>query len=226
MWPTCSAIPIDEDRVEGTVDDLPVVLHPDLDAVGQTELLHPRPPVQRLFVADRDTDHIDVVVRGGVDGHRRPTAPHVEQPAPGAGVVCFVEAELSTDQLVLGRLRLLERGAGSRETGTRVGHRRAEDQLVEVVAHVVVVADGGAITPWGVADTRAERSLSGGGCGRLPSAPTVRTPRSSSGADRNNTVRSPRSPTWRARSTSATLPVTSISPATNHGQRRARRATR
>ena len=51
-----------------------------------------------------------------------------------------LERELLRHQLVLGRLRLLERGRRRRVARARVGHRRPEHPLVEAVGHVVVVA--------------------------------------------------------------------------------------
>ena len=54
------------------------------------------------------------------------------------------EPELAADQLVLGRLGRRSRSVSSvDEPGARVRHRRAEHEPVEVVADVVVVADGG-----------------------------------------------------------------------------------
>ncbi len=65
--------------------------------------------------------------------------PHPTSSRRGPGAVST--PEFAADQLVLGRLGVLQRGLGRGEPGARVGHARAEHQPVEVVAHVVVVAD-------------------------------------------------------------------------------------
>ena len=56
------------------------------------------------------------------------------------------QAELPCDQLVLGGLRALEGRRRIGEPGARVGHRRPEHELVEVVPDVVVVSNDGCIT--------------------------------------------------------------------------------
>ncbi len=79
------------------------------------------------------------VLGGGVHDHAAPAAADVEQPHPR------FEGQLLRDQLVLGRLRLLQRGRLGRVHRAGVGHRRAEHPLVEPVGHVVVVRDGLAV---------------------------------------------------------------------------------
>ena len=91
----------------------------------------------RLLLGDGDADDGDVVMGRGMDGHRAPAAADVQQLS--ARRSC--KAELAADQLVLGGLGCGQIGVGAGEAGTRVRHRRPEDERVEVVADVVVVAD-------------------------------------------------------------------------------------
>ena len=58
----------------------------------------------------RDADGADAVVLGRVQHHAAPAAADVEQPH------ARLEPELAADELVLGRLRVLERVVGSRQT--------------------------------------------------------------------------------------------------------------
>ena len=117
-------MPTDEIASNGTVGDTPVVLDPDLHLIGHAGGFDPPPCLRRLLLADRHTDDLRTVPGRGVDRHRAPTASDVEQ--PGAGT--FVQAELAADQLVLGRLSVLQRHAGVDEPGARVRHRRAEHE--------------------------------------------------------------------------------------------------
>ena len=125
-------------RVERLAAEVAVVLQPDLDAVGEPGVGHPLAGEGGLRLADRDADDGHVVVRRGVDRHGAPAAPDVEEPSAGEAV----ETELAADEVVLGGLGVREVGVGVHEPGARVRHRRAEHEAVEVVAHVVVVADG------------------------------------------------------------------------------------
>jgi hypothetical protein len=98
------------------------------------------------------------VVRGGVDRHRPPTAPDVEQ--AGAGLVG--EPQLLGHHLVLAGLGVLQAGARPAEPSAGVRHRRPEHEGVEVVADVVVVADGGGVPLAGVPTTPGPGLLFGG----------------------------------------------------------------
>ena len=116
------------DRVERTVVDLPIVLEPDLDLVVESRLADPSAGVRRLFVADRHPDHVDVVMRCGVDGHRTPAASDIEQPRTGSAsgaMFCVVQAELATDQLVLGCL-------GATRAIARDRTNRAQEYVIAV----------------------------------------------------------------------------------------------
>ena len=67
--------------------------------------------------------------------------------------------ELAGDEVVLGRLGVVERHAVVDEAGARVRHRLAEDDPVEVVADVVVVADRPRVAAQRVAPTLQPRLL-------------------------------------------------------------------
>ena len=123
------------DGVERSVDDVAVVLHADLDAVGEPGLAYRRARPLRLTRRQRDADRGRTVLARGVDDHAAPAAADVEQAHPRT------QTELAAHQLVLGGLRGFERGVGSGEDRARVGHRRPEHEPVEVVRDVVVVRD-------------------------------------------------------------------------------------
>ena len=86
-----------------------------------------------LLAGQRHAERTDAVLARGMANHPAPAATDVEQAHAG------LEAELAGDQLVLGRLRLVEVIARVAEQRTGVRHGRAEDPLVERVRHVVVV---------------------------------------------------------------------------------------
>ena len=160
--------------VEAGLGHLPVVLQPHVDQLAHALLggagLHER----LLLAADRHRRHPGPVLPGGVQGERPPAAADVGQPLIGAGV----QPELAADQLQLVRLRLLQ-GVGlvlpaaeqvrtvGGDVGARVGHLRVEDELVEVVGQVVVVADRGAVAGQAVQASPDDR-LGGRGRRRSP----------------------------------------------------------
>ena len=149
--------PDGRDGVELLAPEVAVVLQADLDLPVQPGIGHPSGGLVDLLAAEGDADHPGAVVAGGVDGHRTPTTAHVEQPGSGG----VVNAQLAADQLVLGRLGLLERGAGRREPRAGVGHARAQHESVEAVSHVVVVADGLGV-PGGGVESSGRPALLGG----------------------------------------------------------------
>ena len=57
------------DAVVGSVADLPIVLVPDLDSVGETRLLDPPTRLNNLLFADGDSHNINVEKAGGMDRH-------------------------------------------------------------------------------------------------------------------------------------------------------------
>ena len=125
------------DDVEPFARQVAVVLHPDLHPVANPGLVNPAARQVGLLAAQGDPHHARIEPGGGVDGHGSPAATDIEQPGPSL----FVQAELAADQLVLGLLRGLKAHRFFDEAGARVRHRRPQDESVEVVAHVVVVAD-------------------------------------------------------------------------------------
>jgi hypothetical protein len=135
------------DRVVLLAADGAVVLQADLDPVGDARLGDALAGPLGLRLADGDADRRHVVVAGGVDDHRPPTAADVEEAPPGHRV----EPELAADEVVLQRLGGREVGAVVDEPGARIRHRRAEHEAVEVVADVVVVLDRGRVPPGRVA---------------------------------------------------------------------------
>ena len=85
--------------------------------------------------------------RAAAPDHAAPAAADVEEP------VALAEAELVEDEAVLGVLRLLQRRARVGVARAGVGHRRPEDELVEAVRDVVVVADRTGVAGHRVAQT-------------------------------------------------------------------------
>ena len=80
--------------------------------------------------------HLDAVVLGGVDGEAAPAAADVEH------ALALLKAELGGHEVELGELRFLEGLGAAREERAAVGHRVVEEEREELVADVVVVADG------------------------------------------------------------------------------------
>ena len=123
------------DRVEAGLLDVAVVHEPHLGEVVEPLLLDRLLRPRRLLARQRDAERLDAVLPRGVPDHAAPAAADVEQPLAG------LEVELAGDQVVLLGLRLLERRVLGRVDRAGVGHRRAEDELVEAVGDVVVVVD-------------------------------------------------------------------------------------
>ncbi len=139
----------------GAVVDVAVVLQPDLHEVPESGLGHALLGQLRLPLRDRDADAPDPVVGGGVDQHRSPPAPDVEEPHARS------EPELATDEVVLVRLGGREVLLGAAVHRARIGHRRSEDHPVELVRHVVVVRDRLGVTMLRVEATMEVRLLGG-----------------------------------------------------------------
>ena len=146
-----------EGRPAGDLGDLPVVLQPDLEAVRQAALVDALVDELLLLGGDGHANDLDAVVLGGVQGKRAPAAADVEEAHARR------EAELGADQVELVPLRVLERVRRVRraEVGRRVGHLRLEDQRVELVGQVVVVADRTAVAQLAV-QTATDARLRGG----------------------------------------------------------------
>ena len=127
------------DRVERAVEHVAIVLVPDLDAIGQAGLGDRLLGPLGLAPRERHTHGVHAVVRGRVQDHPAPATPHVEQPHPR------FQPELAGHELVLRRLRVLERDVLAFPHGARVRHRGAEHDPVERVRDVVVVGDRGRV---------------------------------------------------------------------------------
>lgn len=122
-------------RVEPGLGDLAVVLVADLRAVPQAVPLDRRLRPLRLVAREGHAERRHAVLAYRVPHHAAPAAPDVEQAHPR------LQAELAGDEVELVLLRLLQRGVVRGVAGAGVRHRLAEHDLVEPVAHVVVVAD-------------------------------------------------------------------------------------
>ena len=142
-WPTCSDIPIEEIASNCSPDDVAVVLEPDLHPISDTRFCDTLPGELRLCLADRDADHACVVVERSVNGHRPPPTSDFEQARAGV----LVQSQLATDEVMLGRLRILQREVWLGEPRAGIRQRRPENQTVEVVADVVVVPDRAGVAP-------------------------------------------------------------------------------
>lgn len=147
------------DGVEGAVGDVAVVLHPDLDTVGQALVGDALAGVGGLLLGQGDADDAHPVLAGRVDRHGAPAAADVQEALTGG------QGQLAADQFQLVVLGLFEGalGFGGRPVGAGVHHGRAEDQFVEVVADVVVVADGAPVGAAGVQVAGAADLLHGRG---------------------------------------------------------------
>ena len=109
LAPTCSAMPIELIASNGSSPSSAVVLQADLHLVADARLADPLPRQLGLLAADRDADGVDPVAGRRVDHHRAPPAPDVEQ----AHARSLVEPELAGDEIVLGRLGVVERLSSS-----------------------------------------------------------------------------------------------------------------
>ncbi len=142
------------DGVEGSVDDVSIVLDPDLDLIAQTGVGDTLARPVGLFRRDRHTHRLHAVVLGCVQDHRTPSAADVEVPHPRA------ERQLAADEIVFVLLGDLERIGLGLEDGTAVGERGPQHEVVEGVGDVVVTRDGLGITGPGV-QSAAELDLLG-----------------------------------------------------------------
>ncbi|KAF1858522.1 hypothetical protein Lal_00015039 [Lupinus albus] len=116
--------------------DVAVVLQPDLDAVLQAGLRHALARQFVLALGQRDTHAARAEFAGRADHERAPAAADVEQR------LARLHADLGedvVDLLLLGRREVF---VAVLEIGARVHHGRVEEQAVELVGDVVVVADG------------------------------------------------------------------------------------
>ena len=112
-----------------------VVLQADVHPVRQPGRLDALARQRGLLLGQGHARHPRSPLAGRVQ--REPAPPAADLQHMGAGP----QAELLADAAVLGLLRLPQRHLGVLEERARVGPRRVEEQLVEVVPQVVVVLD-------------------------------------------------------------------------------------
>ena len=138
------------DGVEGPVGHVAVVLDADLHQVVEAGLLDPLSGQLGLFDRQGDAHRRHAVVLSGVEHHRAPAAPDVEQAHARR------QAQLATDEVELGLLGRLE---GRRPVSPR--HRRSRPSTVRAPAgRSRWRRRSGARSPGGRA----------GGCAALPSS--------------------------------------------------------
>jgi len=92
---------------------------------------------------------------GGMDRQAPPAAADIEEP------LARLQRELAADELALGRLGFVECLRARLPVGAAIGHRVVQELLEEVVADVVVVANGQAVAGQRVAFT-TQPQLGGG----------------------------------------------------------------
>lgn len=143
------------DGVVRTVPDVPVVLDPDLDPVSQSLFGDALAGERGLLGGEGHSGDLGAVLACCVHGHGAPAAADVEE------AVALLQGELAADQVELVALGVLQ-AAAVLPVGAGVDHGRAEDQFVEVIAHVVVVADGLLVAASGVEGAGAAADLLGG----------------------------------------------------------------
>ena len=155
-----------------------------------------------LLGRDRDPGDLRAEVLGRVQRQRAPAAADVEHPHASSALPTLLdvealpipglEAELGADEVELGALRLLERDVGRGVVAAAVGHLRLEDEGVELVGEVVVVADRRPVAGEAVQPARDLR-LRGRGCrGSAERAePGGRADRVDQGARRQTYARQP-----------------------------------
>ena len=123
--------------VERLTVQLAVVPEPDLDAIGQPGGVDAVARRGCLLGADRHPDGRRAVVGGRMHHQRAPPAPDVEHPLRRALARPSLRQIRSSFATCASSKPGLRRG----EPRARVRHRRTEEQAVEGVPHVVVVAD-------------------------------------------------------------------------------------
>ena len=135
--------------------ELAVVLNADLDPVGEARVGDSLPRQLCLILRERDADRLNAVALRRMHHEAAPATADVEHP------LALLQRELRADEVELRLLGLLQgrspvagekslrlRDAG--EEGAGVGHRLVEEEREELVADVVVVADGLAVALGGV----------------------------------------------------------------------------
>ena len=124
------------DLVVGLAGEVAPVHDVDVDEVADARLLGALPRADGLRLRERHARRAHAVLARRVHDEAAPAAADVEQP------LARLQLQLAADEVELRALRLLERLRPAREDRARVRHRRVEEEREELVADVVVVADG------------------------------------------------------------------------------------
>ena len=131
------------DGVEALLGDVAVVHEADFGQVLEALFLNLGLAPLGLFLGQGHAEGLHAAL-GGVAHHAAPAAADIQV------AVALLETKLVEDEAVLVLLGLLQRGVGGGVVGAGVGHGVSEEELVEVVAHVVVVRDDFRIALLGV----------------------------------------------------------------------------
>ncbi len=111
------------------------VLDLDVGRVRQSCTLEPSLGIRGLFRGQRQTRHVDTVMRCGMFDESTPTTPDLKHAVPGCQLKDLAES------FVLPCLRGREILILGLEQGGRVRHRGVEPCRIEVVPEVVVIPD-------------------------------------------------------------------------------------
>ena len=132
--------------VKHAVDrEIPVVRDLDAAAVGESFVGDALTCVRCLRLAERDPECLDTVMPNGMPYEPTPPAADVQQALPGR------QTQLSANEIQLGALRGIDVLGPGEEIATGVDLLGVEPERVELVPHVVVVANRRLISLSGVA---------------------------------------------------------------------------
>ena len=105
----------------------------DLDKALEARLTHGALTPLGLLLAQGDAYDVDAALASGVHRHAAPAAADVEVPVAG------LEVHFLEDEAELVFLRLVEGGVRGGVVGAGVGHRIAQEELVEIIANVIMI---------------------------------------------------------------------------------------
>ena len=120
-----------------------------------------------LLPGDGGGGDVAAVVSGGMDGEAAPAGADLQQAHAGR------EAQFPADAVELGDGGLFHGAVGALEDAAGIGHGRIEEQLVEIVAQVVVGGDVPAAAAAGVVVQTVQQALERNGRPRQPSLQAV-----------------------------------------------------
>ena len=123
------------DAVESGFRHIAIIHETDFGEVLKAFAFDPFLAPRDLLVREGHADYVNAAPCGD-DLHGPPAAADIQQPVSG------LEAELVEHQVELGFLRGLQGVGRLVEQGARVRHGRPENEPVEVIRLVVMVADG------------------------------------------------------------------------------------